>query len=108
MLRSSSRTRTSQRFSQNQIIHRSRSALSWCRIFLRLLIHCSKLAGKVIRDCTIYDDGSDGPEVLIEFTDDTIFTVCLKTSVSVEAKAIRDEGGQPQVLETFTSSLPVR
>ena len=72
------------------------------------MIQCSKLAGKVIRDCTIYDDGSDGPEVVIEFTDDTLFTVCLKTSVSVEARAIRDEGGQPQVLETFTSSLPIR
>ena len=72
------------------------------------MIQCSKLAGQVIRDCTIYDDGSDGPEVVIEFTDDTLFSVCLKTSVSIDAKAIRDEGGQPQVLETFTSSLPFR
>ncbi len=61
------------------------------------MIQCSELAGKVIRDCTIYDDGGDGPEVVIEFTDDTTFSVCLKTSVTVEAKSIRDEGGQPQI-----------
>lgn len=75
---------------------------------LKTLIQCSELAGKVIRDCTIYDDGSDGPEVVIEFTDDTTFTVCLKTSVSVEAKSIRDEGGQPQILKTYTNPAPVR
>ncbi len=54
-------------------------------------------------------DGSGGPEVVIEFTDDTTFTICLKTSVSVEAKSIRDEGNQPQILKTYTdsSSIPL-
>ena len=76
---------------------------------LNTLIQCSELAGKVVRDCTIYNDGSGGPELVIEFTDDTTFTVCLKTSVSVEAKTIRDEGGQPQILKTYTdsSSIPI-
>ena len=69
---------------------------------------CSELASKVIRDCTIYDDGGVGPEVIIEFTDDTIFSVCLKTSVTVEAKSIRDEGGQPQILKTYANTLPGR
>lgn len=68
------------------------------------VIECTELAGKVIRDCAIYDNGSNGPEVLIEFTDGTTFSVCLKTTVSVEAKCIRDEGGQPQVLKTFTNA----
>jgi hypothetical protein len=68
------------------------------------VIECTELAGKVIRDCTIYDDGCGSPEVLIEFTDDTTFSVCLKTSVSVEAKCIRDEGGQPQVIKRFTNA----
>ena len=62
----------------------------------------------MIRDCTIYDDGSDGPEIVFEFTDDTTFSVCLRTSVSLEAKSIRDEGGEPQILKTFTSSIPIR
>ena len=70
---------------------------------LKPLIQCSELAGKVVRDCTIYDDGSDGPEVVIEFTDDTTLSVCLKTAVSVEAQSTRDEGGQPQVLKTYTN-----
>lgn len=68
------------------------------------MIECKELAGKVIRDCSIYEDGSDGPEVLIEFTDDTTFSVCLKTIVAVEAKCLRDDGGQPQVVKTFTSA----
>jgi hypothetical protein len=68
------------------------------------VIECKQLAGKVIRDCSIYEGGSDGPEVLIEFTDDTTFSVCLKTVIAVEAKCIRDDGGQPQVVKTFTSA----
>lgn len=67
------------------------------------MIQCRELAGKVIRDCTIYEDGSNSPELLIEFTDDTTFSVCLRTSVSVEAKSIRDEGGEPQILRIFTN-----
>ena len=69
------------------------------------MIQCTELAGKVIRECTIYEDGSNSPEVLIEFTDDTTFSVCLKTSVSVEAKSIRDEGGEPQILKVFNLKM---
>jgi hypothetical protein len=69
------------------------------------VIDCKELAGKVIRGCTIYEDGSDGPEVLIEFTDETAFSVCLRTTVSVEAKCIRDEGGQPQIVKAFSNTL---
>jgi hypothetical protein len=72
------------------------------------MIECTELAGKIIRDCTIYDEGSNGAEVVIEFTDDTIFSVCLTQSVAVEAKSIRDEGGEPQILKQFTSSMTVR
>lgn len=72
------------------------------------MIECAELAGKVIRGCTIYDDGSDGPEVLIEFTDETTFSVCLRTTNSVEARCIRDDGGQPQILSTFTRSAAKR
>jgi hypothetical protein len=68
------------------------------------VIECKELAGKVIRDCSIYEGGCDGPEVLIEFTDDTTFSICLRTIVAVEAKCMRDDGGQPQVLKRFTSA----
>ncbi len=65
------------------------------------MIECSELAGKTIRDCTIYEEGGNGAEVLIEFRDDTTFSVCLRSSVSVEAKSISDEGGEPQILKVF-------
>jgi len=72
------------------------------------MIECTAIAGKTIRDCTIYEDASTGPEVLIEFTDGTTFSVSLKQSVSVEAKCIRDEGGEPQVLNVFLASPALR
>jgi hypothetical protein len=68
------------------------------------MIECKELAGKVIRACHLYENGSNGPEVHIEFTDDTTFFACLKTSVSLEANCIQDEGGEPQVLKDYTSS----
>jgi hypothetical protein len=67
------------------------------------MIECKELAGKVIRLCTIFEDGSDGPDLQIDFTDGTSFTVNLKTDVSIEAKCLRDEGGQPQVLKDYTA-----
>jgi hypothetical protein len=67
------------------------------------MIECKELAGKVIRLCTIFEDGSDGPDLQIDFTDGTSFTVSLKTDVSIEARCIRDEGGQPQVLQDYTA-----
>jgi hypothetical protein len=39
----------------------------------------------------------------MDFTDGTSFTVSLKTDVTLEAKCIRDEGGQPQVLKDYTA-----
>lgn len=66
------------------------------------MIECKELAGKVIRACHIYEGGSCGPEVHIEFTDDTTFSACLKTEVSIEAKCIHDQGGEPQILTDYT------
>lgn len=67
------------------------------------MIECKELAGKVIRACTIFEDGSDGPDLQMDFTDGTSFTVSLKTDVTLEAKCILDEGGQPQVLKDYTA-----
>jgi hypothetical protein len=52
------------------------------------MIECKELAGKVVRTCRIDKDGRNGPEIHIEFTDQTIFSVCLKTDVSIETKSI--------------------
>ena len=51
------------------------------------MIECKELVGKVIRNCRIDKDGRNGPEIHIEFTDQTIFSVCLKTDISVETKS---------------------
>jgi hypothetical protein len=48
------------------------------------MIECRELAGKTIRRCQINKDGTDGPEIHIEFTDETTFSVCLKTNVLIE------------------------
>jgi len=69
------------------------------------MIECKELAGKVIRVCTLFEDGSDGPELQIDFTDGTSFTLGLKTQVSLEAKCLQSEGGEPKVLKDYT--LPV-
>ena len=52
------------------------------------MIELKELAGKVIRACRIDKDGRDGPEIYIEFTDQTIFSVCLKTDISIETKSL--------------------
>lgn len=67
------------------------------------MIVCKELADKVVRLVTIYEDGSYGPEVHIEFTDGTTFSACLRTNVSIEAKHIRDDGGEPRVLHDYSS-----
>ena len=51
----------------------------------RSMIECKELAGKVIRNCRIDKDGRNGPEIHIEFTDRTIFSVCLKTDKIVRS-----------------------
>jgi hypothetical protein len=57
------------------------------------MIECKELAGKVVRTCRIDKDGSSGPEIHIEFTDQTIFAVCLKTDISIETKSLDDRSG---------------
>jgi len=52
------------------------------------MIECKELAGKVISFCRIDKDGSNGPEIHIEFTDQTIFSVCLKTDISIKTKSL--------------------
>ena len=52
------------------------------------MIECKELVGKVVRTCRIDKDGSNGPEIHIEFTDQTIFSVCLKTDISIETRRL--------------------
>ena len=67
------------------------------------MIECEKLVGKVIHKVRLFEDGSDGPQVCVDFEDGTNFNVCLNNRVTLEAKLTLDEGGQPKVLEDYTT-----
>jgi hypothetical protein len=66
---------------------------------------CKELADKVVRKATLFEEGDYGPEVNIEFTDGSSFNVCLNASLKtqVEAKLILDEGGEPRVLQDYST-----
>jgi hypothetical protein len=66
------------------------------------MIDCRDLAGKVVRSVTIFEDGSDAPEVSIDFDDGSNFNICLGVKMTLEAKWTRNEGGQPHVLKDYT------
>lgn len=72
------------------------------------MIECKELNNKVVRRFEIYEDGAYGPEVLIEFTDGTLFSACLKSQLSIEAKVTRDEGGEPYVLRDYSTPATPR
>lgn len=65
------------------------------------MVECKEFVGKVISSFTIYEDGSDGPEICIEFTDGTVFSSCLKTTTTLGAKLTRNQGGQPELLKDY-------
>ena len=69
------------------------------------MIQCKELTETVVHLVTICEDGQYGPEVHIEFTDGTTFSACLRTSVSIEAKYIHDQGGEPCILRDYSSTL---
>jgi hypothetical protein len=68
------------------------------------MVECKDLEGKTVRRLKIFDEPGTDPEVVIEFTDGTIFSACLKVATSVEAKSYRDEGGEPLVLADYNPS----
>ena len=69
------------------------------------MIQCRELSGKTVRHVTIYEDGAHGPEVHIEFADGTTFSACLRTHMTVDAKYIHDQGGEPIVLRDYSTPV---
>jgi len=47
------------------------------------MIHCKDVAGKVVRSITLFEDGSDGPEVSIDFEDGSNFNACLGVKMTL-------------------------
>jgi hypothetical protein len=72
------------------------------------MIECPELTGKVVRRCTIFEDGRDGPEIQIGFTDGTSFFASLKSNVCIEAKCFRDDDGQPQLFKDYSTPAAPR
>jgi hypothetical protein len=70
----------------------------------RSMIECKELAGKVIRICRIDKDGSNGPEIHIEFTDQTIFSVYLKTDISIKTGSL-DERTRLRLVEDLDKPM---
>lgn len=68
------------------------------------MTECPELAGKVIKLLTVYEDACDGPQVVIEFTDGSVFSASLVTKSYIEAKHSRDDGGRPIVLKDYSST----
>ena len=60
--------------------------ISFRKLKEKPMIECQELAGKVVQRCTVDKDALDGPEIHIEFTDETVFCVGLKSRVSIETK----------------------
>lgn len=71
------------------------------------MIECKELAGKVIRICRIDKDGRDGPEINIEFTDRTVFSVCLKTDISIKTEG-SDEPTRLRLVEGLDNPMKSR
>lgn len=64
------------------------------------MIECKELKGKVVKRATVYPRGNCGSEVNLEFTDGSVFNVCVTTGL--EAKLTMDEGGEPSVLQDYS------
>lgn len=64
---------------------------------------CKELAGKVVRNLILDEEGEYGPEVNIEFTDGSIFNICIRNEPVMEARHSIDEGGIPRVLGDYST-----
>ena len=65
------------------------------------IIECTELVNRTVQSLKILDDPRYGREVLIEFTDGTMFTVTLQVAATVEAKLYRETGGEMEVLREY-------
>jgi len=72
------------------------------------MIECKELIGKVLRQCDLFEDGSDGPELQLDFTDGTSFVVSLRNQVALEVKCIQNDGGEPRIVKDYTALVTSR
>lgn len=64
---------------------------------------CTEVENKTVRKLTIFDDEAKSPEVVIEFSDGSVFSAAFTSITSVQATLTVDEGGEPRVLADYQS-----
>jgi hypothetical protein len=65
-------------------------------------IDCPEVVGKTVKSLKLYSTGSNGTEILIEFTDGTSFSSTCESHLVQKASLIRTGIGTPEVLTSYT------
>ena len=68
------------------------------------MVQCDELVGKVVHAFSLFEDGPDGPEIQVQFTDGTVFHSCLNIRTFLEAKLLRNSASRSEVLHDFIGS----
>lgn len=69
------------------------------------MTRCDEVVGKDIEQCSLHDNGPYGPEILIEFTDGTVFNASLRTAMTLEVKLLRKTDDEAEVLMDLLRKL---
>ncbi len=64
-------------------------------------MECAEVAGKTIKTLKIYENGVDGCETLIEFTDGTSFSSSVSHQPTVKGTLFQRGVGTPQVIRDY-------
>jgi hypothetical protein len=64
-------------------------------------VECAEVAGKTIKTLKIYENGVDGCETLIEFTDGTSFSSSVSYLPAVKGTLFQGGVGTPRVIRDY-------
>jgi len=63
-----------------------------------MLLECSEVAGKTVQAIKIFEDEVEGCEAVIEFTDETFFSISLIYQPAVKAALYKGGIGEPEIV----------
>ncbi len=69
---------------------------------MRDVFECEEIAGKTVKSLKVYEDPSEDPEVVIEFTDGTTFSCAIEQRSSAKAVLFRGGVGTPEILRNYS------
>lgn len=64
-------------------------------------LECSEVAGKTIQSLKLYQDNTDGCEILIEFTDGTSFSSAVCYQPAVKGTLFEGRAGMPKIIRNY-------